>query len=89
MSPSKKKKKPAATADRPFEDAIHRLEGLVEELEAGEVPLERSLELFEEGVGLSRECLQRLDAAERRIEILMRDEESGEDRAVPFEAEEE
>ena len=43
------------------------------ELEQGELPLERSLELFEQGVKLSRECQDRLNQAERRIEILMRD----------------
>ncbi|MGD8377849.1 MAG: exodeoxyribonuclease VII small subunit [Acidobacteriota bacterium] len=86
MSPTKKKKE---AAELPFEEAIARLEGIVEELEAGEVPLERSLELFEEGVRLSRGCLGRLDAAERRIELLLHDEETGEDRAVPFAAGEE
>lgn len=68
----------------PFEDAVRKLEGIVEQLEGGDVPLERSLELFEEGVRLSRACLKRLDAAERRIEVLMRDADGGEDREVPF-----
>jgi exodeoxyribonuclease VII small subunit len=87
MSRPRKSDPPAETV--PFEEAIRRLEGIVEELEAGEAPLERSLELFEEGVRLSRDCLKRLDAAERRIEILMRDEATGEDRAAAFPAEEE
>ena len=86
---SKLKKKPKGKKDLPFEEAVQRLEGIVEELEGGEVPLERSLELFEDGVRLSRNCLKRLDSAERRIDLLLRDEESGEDRAVPFAGEEE
>ena len=54
------------------------------ELEQGELPLERSLELFEQGVKLSRECQERLNQAERRIEILMRDNQ-GRPAARPFE----
>ena len=83
------KKKNEGAEEVPFELAISRLEGIVEELEGGEVPLEKSLELFEQGVKLSRGCVERLNAAERRIEILMRDEQTGGDRAVPFESEEE
>ena len=56
------------------------------ELEQGELPLERSLELFEQGVKLSRECQDRLNQAERRIEILMRDSQ-GRSVARPFESE--
>ena len=73
----------------PFEDAVNKLEKIVEQLESGDVALERSLELFEEGVRLSRACLTRLDAAERRIEILMKDANSGAEREMPFEGEEE
>jgi exodeoxyribonuclease VII small subunit len=56
-----------------FESSLEELERIVRELEHGELPLERSLELFEQGVALSRECQERLNQAERRIEILMRD----------------
>ena len=62
-----------------FEAALASLEQIVRELERGDLPLERSLELFEQGVRLSRECQERLQAAERRIEVLLRD---GEGRAV-------
>jgi exodeoxyribonuclease VII small subunit len=62
-----------------FEASLAALEQIVRELEQGELPLERSLELFEQGVRLSRECQERLQAAERRIEVLLRD---GEGRAV-------
>lgn len=58
---------------KPFEASLEELERIVRELEQGELPLEQSLELFEQGVKLSRECQERLNQAERRIEILIRD----------------
>jgi exodeoxyribonuclease VII small subunit len=67
-----------------FESSLEELERIVRELEQGELPLERSLELFEQGVALSRECQERLNQAERRIEILMRDSK-GQPTARPFE----
>ena len=66
-----------------FETSLEELERIVRELEQGELPLERSLELFEQGVKLSRECQDRLNQAERRIEILMRDNQ-GRPVARPF-----
>ncbi|MFN2577988.1 MAG: exodeoxyribonuclease VII small subunit [Pyrinomonadaceae bacterium] len=69
-----------------FESSLEELERIVRELEQGELPLERSLELFEHGVKLSRECQDRLNQAERRIEILMRDNQ-GRAAARPFEPE--
>jgi exodeoxyribonuclease VII small subunit len=59
----------------------------VRELERGELPLEQSLDLFEQGVRLSRECQERLNEAERRIEVLLRGGD-GATVAVPFESEE-
>jgi exodeoxyribonuclease VII small subunit len=47
----------------------------VRELERGDLPLEESLKLFEQGVKLSRECQERLNQAERRVEVLLRDTE--------------
>jgi exodeoxyribonuclease VII small subunit len=47
----------------------------VGKLEHGDLALEKSLELFEQGIRLSRECQERLSQAERRIEILMRDQQ--------------
>jgi exodeoxyribonuclease VII small subunit len=70
---------------KPFEASLEQLELIVRELEQGELPLERSLELFEQGVKLSRECQERLNQAERRIEILMRDNQ-GRPVARPFDA---
>jgi len=69
-----------------FESSLEELERIVRELEQGELPLERSLELFEQGVTLSRECQERLNQAERRIEILMRDNQ-GRPVARPFKPE--
>ena len=56
-----------------FESSLEELERIVRELEQGELTLEKSLELFERGVKLSRECQERLSQAERRIEMLTRD----------------
>ena len=71
-----------------FETSLEELERIVRELEQGELPLEKSLELFEQGVKLSRECQERLNQAERRIEILMRDNQ-GRPVVRPFEPESE
>lgn len=62
-----------------FETSLAALEKIVRELERGDLPLEESLKLFEQGVQLSRECQERLNQAERRIEVLLRD---GEGRPV-------
>jgi exodeoxyribonuclease VII small subunit len=70
-----------------FEAALEQLEGTVAKLEEGEMPLEEALELFESGVQLSRHCATTLEAAERRIEILVADRNGdGDPAAVPFEA---
>ena len=56
-----------------FEGALERLESTVSQLEAGDLPLEQALDLFEVGVALSRQCSGTLEAAERRVEILVAD----------------
>ena len=58
-----------------FEASLAALEKIVRDLERGDLPLEESLRLFENGVKLSRECQDRLNQAERRIEVLLRDSE--------------
>ena len=58
------------------------LERIVAQLESGELPLERALELFEEGVGLAGQCQSQLQEAERKVELLLR--ERGEIKVVPF-----
>ena len=69
-----------------FESSLEELERIVRELERGDLPLEKSLELFEQGVKLSRACQERLNEAERRIEILTRDNQ-GKPVVRAFEAE--
>lgn len=66
------------TSSPSFEQSISRLGEIVEELERGELELERSLELFEEGVRLARVSQARLDDAERRVEELLNFDERGE-----------
>jgi exodeoxyribonuclease VII small subunit len=56
-----------------FEAALKRLEEIVQRLERGELPLEESLALYEEGIRLSRVCHARLDEAEGRIELILKD----------------
>lgn len=67
-----------------FEECLQRLEQIVDELEKGDIPLERALALFEEGMKLSQACKTELDAAEGRVEILLR--QGGKMQAQPFEA---
>lgn len=53
-----------------FESAIKRLEAIVDELETGEFDLDKAIEVFEEGVGLSKFCKKRLDEAQQKIEVI-------------------
>ena len=66
-----------------FEPSLERLEAIVQELESGQASLERSLELFEEGMKLAEACRGQLEAAEKRIEMLVR--RGNEVTAEPFE----
>lgn len=66
-----------AVAESSFEDSIRRLGEIVEALENGELPLEDSLRLFEEGVKLARASQAKLDGAEKRVEELLSVDESG------------
>ena len=84
MPPSKKDTPPAAE-ELDFEQALAELETLVESLEGGELPLEKSLAAFERGVALTRRCQSALQAAEQKVELLV--QESGSERTVPFEPE--
>ena len=61
-----------------FEDALHKLEKIVSKLEEGDLPLEESLKYFEEGIRLSRFCNQKLEEAEKRVEMLMKDKDGNE-----------
>lgn len=69
-----------------FEEALARLEAIVAELERGELPLDDSMRIFEEGIKLSKVCLKMLDDAERKVEILVKDKD-GRKRTRPFELE--
>ena len=71
-------------SDIKFEDALQRLEEIVDRLETGELPLEDSLKVFEEGVALARHCSKYLEEAEKRIELLTKDE-AGLLKTEPFE----
>lgn len=69
--------RPDDPAAQSFEDSIRRLGEIVEALESGEMPLEDSLRLFEEGVKLSRASQAKLDRAEKRVEELLSVDENG------------
>lgn len=66
-----------------YEDALNKLEKIVSKMEEGNISLEESLKLFEEGIRLSRFCNQKLDEAEKRVEILMKGKD-GSLKAQPF-----
>ena len=66
----------------PFEAGLQQLETIVKEMESGELPLERALELFERGMKLSEACRKQLEEAETRVEILMK--RAGEMQPEPF-----
>jgi exodeoxyribonuclease VII small subunit len=66
-----------------FEDSLKKLETIVAQLEEGDLTLEDSLKLFEEGVGLSTSCKQELDAAEGKVQILVK-QRDGSQKPEPF-----
>ena len=76
-----------------FEDALKQLEEIVQRLEKGELPLEESLKLYEEGIRLSRLCHAKLEEAEGKIELLIKDargelvaDKDGRPKTTPFKA---
>ena len=89
---SKPKASPSLKASGPqsewsFEKGLERLEKIVQELEQGDLPLERALELFEEGMKLSGNCRRQLEEAENKVEILVK--KAGKVVAEPFQPNEE
>ena len=66
---------PEQTAPENFEAAIEKLEKIVSKLESGDVPLEEAIDLFQEGMRLSQFCTQKLEQVERKIEMLMENEQ--------------
>jgi exodeoxyribonuclease VII small subunit len=69
-----------------FEEALQKLEEIVRRMESGDLGLEESLKAFEEGIKLARFCSRKLDEAERRVEILLKEDEDPTVR--PFQEEE-
>ncbi len=78
MPDAPEEQKPVAS----FETCLEELEKVVKELEGGDLPLERSLELFEKGVALSETCRKQLEEAETRVEMLIK--RNGKIQAEPF-----
>lgn len=66
-----------------FETGLQQLEAIVKEMEGGELPLERALELFEKGMKLSETCRKQLEDAETRVELLIK--RAGEVKPESFE----
>ncbi len=62
--------------DIAFEEVFKKLEGIVNQLESGQETLEKSLELFEEGIKLSEVCRTKLDAADQKIKELIKNADS-------------
>ncbi len=79
------KKKTASAPD--FEQSMNELEELVEAMESGKLSLEQSMEHFERGIKLTKNCQKSLTEAEQRVQILMK--EAGQEKLVDFEPDEE
>ena len=73
-------------ADMSFEEALRALEGVVRQLESGEVPLDQSIDLYERGEALRKACQARLDAAQARIEKIVQGADGQASGTVPFDA---
>jgi len=72
-------------AKKTFEQSMKQLEQIVQELESGDLPLEKAIKKFEEGIQLSKLCAQKLDETEKRVSILLEDEQ-GNITQAPFPA---
>lgn len=73
-------------AKKTFEQALQLLEKIVQELESGDLPLEKAMSKFEEGIQLTRFCSQKLDETEQKINLLLQDQQ-GNVSSKPFETE--
>ena len=85
-SPGKKVEKVEPAKKPGFEQSLARLEEIVRRLESANLPLDQAMQLFEEGMELSRDCQKQLEQAEPRVEILLK-KAGGAMAAVPFEPE--
>ena len=70
-----------------FEKKLNRLEEIVEKMESGDLALDQSLKMFEEGVKLSRECHKQLGEAEQKVQLLLKVDEDGEAETEDFSVE--
>ena len=71
-------------AKKTFEIAMKQLEQIVQDLETGDMPLEKAIKKFEEGIQISKYCSEKLDASEKKITLLMQDSDRGEISEIPF-----
>ncbi|NNC77140.1 MAG: exodeoxyribonuclease VII small subunit [Woeseiaceae bacterium] len=76
----------AAKKDIDLEKSLAQLEGLVKELESGDLPLEKAMQKFEQGVKLTRNCQSALKEAEQRVEVLLKSA-GGDEALANFDAE--
>jgi exodeoxyribonuclease VII small subunit len=75
-------------AKKTFEQSMKQLEQIVQELESGDLPLEKAIKKFEEGIQLSKFCSKKLEETEKKISILLKDT-NGEITEAPFQTEDE
>jgi exodeoxyribonuclease VII small subunit len=68
-----------------FEEALKKLQELVEKLEKGDLPLEEAMECFSEGIRISQFCHKKLEEAEKKVDMLLKDQQGGW-ASAPFEA---
>jgi exodeoxyribonuclease VII small subunit len=71
-------------AKKNFEMAMKQLEKIVQDLETGDMPLEKAIKKFEEGIQISKYCSEKLDASEKKITLLMRDSDGKKISEIPF-----
>ena len=76
-------------AKKTFEMALKQLEQIVQDLESGDMPLEKAIKKFEEGIKVSKYCSEKLDESEKRITLLMRDSDGKNASEIPFATEDE
>ena len=76
-------------AKKTFEMAMKQLEQIVQDLETGDMPLEKAIKKFEEGIRVPKYCSEKLDESEKRITLLMRDSDGKNASEIPFAIEDE
>ena len=80
-------KKTKGEKQKSFEALMEELEKIVSQLESGDLPLEKSIELFEKAMGMAAEGTKKLDSAEKKVQMLI--EKDGKEKKVPFDEQEE